>query len=130
MGRDESRQVSVACERLGATGVKMIAAGTVQVAGKAGARTLVRGVSPLMLAADAARWITEAGGHHVGLRDPQRRKQAGRAVGIATAIGVGAWGGPAGVAVAGGLWAAGELAGELSRVSYERARKGQRGRLG
>ncbi len=122
-GRRESRQVTAACERLGAAGVKAIAAGTIRAASHAGIRRLVRGASPWMLVADAAQWITEAGGHHVGLRDPQHRKHAGRAVGVTTALGVGACGGPLGVVVAGGMWAAGEFAGEMSRATYERLRQ-------
>ena len=129
-GRDESRQIAATCERLGAAGAKAVVAGSAALAGKAGARSMIRGASPWMIVADAAQWITEAGGHQVGLRDPLHRKQASRAVGMATALGVGASGGPAGVAVAGGLWAVGELAGELSRLSYRQLRARQRRREG
>ena len=114
VGRDESRQVTVACERLSAAGVKTFVAGTARVTSKIGTKRLV-GATPWMLIADAMQWITEAGGHHVGLRDPQHRKNAGPAVGITTALGVGACAGPVGAVVSGGLWAAGELAGEISR---------------
>ena len=87
--REESRQVGVVCERISAAGVKAIAAGTVRVASKVASKHLLRTASPWMLASDAAQWITEAGGHHVGLRDPNRRKTAGRAVGMTTALGIG-----------------------------------------
>ncbi len=76
----------------------------------------------MLLVADAAQWVTEAGGHHVGLRDANKRKQAGRAIGITTAIGVGACAGPIGCLVAGSLWAAGELAGEMSLATYRQIR--------
>jgi hypothetical protein len=79
-----------------------------------------------MLVADVAHWITEAGGHHIGIRDPQHRKRAARAVGVAAAAGVGACGGPVGMAVAGGIWAAGEFAGEASRATYEKLRQSRR----
>ena len=49
-----------------------------------------------MIAADAAQLVTEAMGHHVGLRDAQHRRTAGRAVGMATSLGMGVLGGPAG----------------------------------
>lgn len=120
--RNESRQVSVACERLGAVSVKVIAAGTARAAGAIGTRRIVRGATPMLLVADAAQWVTEAGGHHVGLRDANKRKQAGRAIGITTAIGVGACAGPIGCLVAGSLWAAGELAGEMSLATYRQIR--------
>ena len=49
---------------------------------------------------------------------------------MATSLGIGAFGGPAGVAVAGGLWVAGEMVGEVSRAGYEqiRSRKVSRNR--
>jgi hypothetical protein len=122
-GREESRQVLLACERLGATSVKAIAAGTARIVSRIGSRHAVRGVNPWMLVADAAQWITEAGGHHVGIRNPQHRKHAGRAVGMTTALGVGACAGPAGFVIAGSLWAAGELASEMSRATYEQVRQ-------
>ena len=121
--KDESRQVDAACERLSSAGMKAIAIGSASIASKVGTRHLIRGFSPWMLVADAAQWLTEASGHHVGLHDPDRRKKASRAVGMATAVGVGACGGPVGVAVTGGLWAAGEIAGEVSRVTYNRLRE-------
>lgn len=120
--RDESRQVSVACERLSAVGLKAVAAGTARAASHLGVKRVVRGVTPWMLVADAAQWVTEAGGHHVGLRDPLRRKQAGRAVGITTAIGVGLCAGPAGALVTSSIWVAGEVASEVSRHAYDRFR--------
>ena len=126
LDRDESRQVSVACERLSAAGVKAIAATTVRAASSIGVKRVIRGASPWMLVADAAQWITEAGGHHVGIRDPQKRKRAGRAVGATTALGVGACAGPAGVLVAGGIWVIGEVAGEVSRVTYDQVRERRR----
>lgn len=123
LGRSESRQIDIACERFGSATTKAIAAGTIRVVSRVGTPKLIRGASPWILAADAAQWITEAGGHHVGLRDPQRRKQAGRAVGMATALGVGAVGGPVGMAVSGGLWAVGEVVGEVSRNACGRMRQ-------
>lgn len=120
--RDESHQVGVAFERFGAAGVKAVAA-TARLATKAGGRHLLRSASPWMLASDAAQWMTEAGGHHVGLRDPRKRKHAGRAVGLTTALGIGACAGPGGAAVAGGIWVAGEFAGKMSRATYDRLRR-------
>lgn len=121
-GREQSRQVHAACERLGSVGVKVAVAGMVRSASRFGARSLVRGASPWLLAADAAQWVTEATGHHVGLRDARHRRLAGRTVGLATSVTVGTLGGPAAAAVAGGLWIAGEAAGKLSRVGYDRFR--------
>ena len=82
--RRESRQVSIACERIGAAGAKLAAIGSVRASVKVGAKSFVRGVSPWLLISDAAQWITEVGGHHIGLRDPHRREQAGKAVGATT----------------------------------------------
>lgn len=122
VGRSESRQVNAACQRAGAASVKAIAAGTIRVAARVGTAKVIRGASPWLLVADAAQWATEAGGHHLGIRDPVQRRHAGRAIGSATALGIGSLGGPLGIAVAGGLWVAGELAGEASRRTYERVR--------
>jgi hypothetical protein len=123
--RDESRQVSMACERLTAAGLKAIAAGATRVTSKLGVKRLIA-ASPWILLADAAQWITEATGHRLGLRDPRHCKQAGRAVGVTTALGVGAFAGPAGAAVSGGLWLAAELAGQLSHATYEQVRERRR----
>ena len=76
-----------------------------------------------LVAADVAQWITEAGGHHVGLRDPRQRKRAGRVVGFTTALGVGAIAGPTGVAFAGGVWAVSELVAEASRQAIDHTTK-------
>ena len=129
-GTEESRQVHLICERVGAAGVKVALAGALRSATRHGVLRAVRGAHPLMLAADAAQWATEVVGHHFGVRDPRRRRAAGRAVGMATSLGVGALGGPGGVAVAGGLWVAGEMVGEVSRAGYEqiRSRKVSRNR--
>ncbi len=121
--RHESRQVAVAFDRASSIGIKALAATSVHVVSRVGARGLLRGVSPWTLVADAAQWATEAGGHHVGLRDPQRRKHVSRAVGVTTAMSVGAIGGPVGIAVAGALWCVGEVAGELTQAAYEKARQ-------
>lgn len=126
-GSEESRQVHLACERLGAAGAKVAVAGALRVAGRLPMRGMIRssvmrGASPWLLAADVAQWGTEAMGHHLGLRNPEHRRTAGRAVGITTSIGVGAIGGPVGMFVSGSLWAAGELVGEITRVGYERVR--------
>ncbi len=123
IGSETSRQVRTVCERLTSAGFKAVAAGTVRAASRFGARRLVRGANAWMLAAEAAQWATEAGGHHIGLRDPEQRRQAGRAVGGATALGLGALGGPLGIAVAGTIWVAGEVAGEASCRAYERMRE-------
>ena len=122
-GAEESRQVHAACERLAAAGMKVALSGVLRSATRIGARGVLRGASPWMVAADAAQWATEAIGHHVGIRDARQRRTAGRAVGMATALGTGVLGGPAGVAVAGGLWVAGEMVGQLSRASYEEVRR-------
>ncbi|QDT08334.1 lecithin retinol acyltransferase family protein [Stieleria marina] len=121
--REESGQIRIACERLAATSVKTMAAGTLRLASRHGAKRLLRGASGWMLVAEAAQWATEAGGHHVGLCDPKLRRNAGRAVGSMTAIGLGAIGGPIGIAVAGTLWVAGEVAGEASNRVYEQFRQ-------
>ena len=121
--RHESRQISVACNRLSSVGAKTIAATSVQIAARIGFKGIVRGASPWMLASDAAQWATEIGGHHVGLRDPVKRKRASRAVGMTTALTIGAFAGPIGLAVAGGLWCVGEAASEVSQTAYEKARK-------
>ena len=120
--REESGQIRIACERLAATSVKTMAASTVRFASRHGAKRLLRGASGWLLLAEAAQWATEAGGHHVGLRDPKQRRNAGRAVGSMTALSLGAIGGPVGIAVAGSLWVAGELAGEASNKVYEQVR--------
>jgi len=117
VGRDESRQVDVAVERFGAAGIKAAAAGALGFVARRSAKRVLKGAAPLLIAADVAQWATEAGGHHVGLRDPKRRKRAGQAVGLGTAVGVGALAGPAGIAVAGSVWVAGEVAAEVSRQS-------------
>lgn len=123
LGTEESRQVHVACERLGAAGVKVAVAGVLRSASRLGVRGVLRGATPWMVAADAAQWVTEAMGHHIGLRDARHRRTAGRAVGMATSLGMGVLGGPVGVAMAGGLWVAGEVVGEVSRSSYDSLRR-------
>ncbi|MGB7325627.1 MAG: lecithin retinol acyltransferase family protein, partial [Rubripirellula sp.] len=123
LDQEESGQIRIACERLAATSVKTMAAGTVRFASRHGAKRLLRGASGWMLLAEAAQWATEAGGHHIGLRDPKLRRNAGRAVGSVTAMSLGAIGGPFGIAVAGGLWVAGELAGEASNQVYKQVRQ-------
>lgn len=119
VGEDESRQIHVACERLSALGVKA----TARVAAKCAGGLALRGATPWIYVADAAQWLTEAGGHHVGLRDPQQRRKAGRAIGATTALGVGAVSGPVGIAIAGSLWAAGQWGGELGKTAYGRLRR-------
>ena len=123
IGSETSRQVRTACERLTSVGLKAAAAGTFRAVSRFGTRRLVRGASVWMLAAEAAQWATEAGGHHIGLRDPEQRRQAGRAVGGVAALGVGVLGGPIGMAVAGTMWVAGEVAGEASCRAYEKVRE-------
>lgn len=120
--RKESGQVIAVCRRVGAAGIKAIASGTVRAISKHGAKRITRGASPWLMMADAAQWATEACGHHVGLKDPVKRRQAGMAVGSLAALGIGSVSGPVGIAVAGGIWVAGELAGEASRCTYERVR--------
>jgi hypothetical protein len=121
-GQEQSRQVHSVCERLGSAGMKVAFVGMVRSASRFGAQRMLRGASPWLLAADAAQWATEATGHHFGLRNAQHRRLAGRTLGLATSLTCGAVGGPASLAVAGGLWAAGEAAGKLSRVGYDRFR--------
>ncbi|TWU54437.1 NC domain protein [Rubripirellula tenax] len=121
LDRWESRQVSVAFDRASSVGAKALATTSMHVAARLSAKSVLRGATPWLLVADAAQWATEAGGHHVGLRDPKRRRNASRAVGVTTAMSVGALAGPLGIAVAGGLWCVGEVAGELSQVAYEKA---------
>jgi hypothetical protein len=53
-------------------------------------------------------------GHRVGLVNPTLRKHAGRALGGITAVGIGAIGGPVGIAIAGGTWVLGEVSGEVT----------------
>jgi hypothetical protein len=119
VNRDESRQVDVVAERFGSAGVKAMAVGAIQIVARHSTKRVLKGAAPLLLAADVAQWITEAGGHHVGLNDPHKRKRAGQAVGFTTAVGVGAIAGPAGIAVAGGVWVAGEMAAQVSRQSVD-----------
>ena len=120
-GREESRQVNIACERLSAASVKAAARTGVRFATSVGVKRVLR-ATPLMLVADVAQWATEAGGHHLGLTSPVERRKAGRAVGGVTALSVGAVGGPVGVALAGSLWAVGEVAGEIGRGIYDKVR--------
>ena len=115
-GKFRSRQVAVAAERAASIGTKI----TVGAAGKFGVRSLVassrlvasgsRAASPWMLAADGIQWATEALGHHVGLVNPEHRVRAGRAAGGVTAAAIGLTGGPIGMLMAVGFWAAGETA--------------------
>lgn len=119
--RYESRQVSLAGKMLTTAAMKALAA-TANASTKLGAKRLA-GVSPWMLLADAAQWVTEATGHHVGLRNPSQCKRAGQAVGVTAAVGLGACAGPAGAAVSGGLWMAAELASELSQATYQQVRQ-------
>ena len=122
VGQQTSRQVQVACERVGAVAAKTIVASSLRLASRLGAKRVVRGTNPAMFVADLLQWATEAGGHHVGLTSPKHRKRAGRAVGGVTAVGLGALAGPAGIVVAGGVWAFGEVAGEMTSGAYERVR--------
>ena len=126
LDREESRQVTIAHERLSAAGVKAVVAVSMRTASRFAAKRFTRVASPWMVVADAAQWATEAGGHHVGLVDPNVRKNAGRAIGGLTTLGLGTMGGPIGMLVAGGVWAAGELAGEASKVAYDRVRSSRR----
>lgn len=122
VGEDDSRQVSAACERLGALGIKA----TTRLAVRCAGTRAIRGANPWMYLADAAQWLTEAGGHHIGLRDPRQRKRAGQAIGATAALGAGAMSGPVGVAVAGGVWAAGQFGGEISKAAYHRWKRQRR----
>ena len=124
--REESRQIGIAHERLSAAGVKALASATMRNASRLATKQFTRVASPWIVVADAAQWATEAGGHHVGLVDPKIRKSAGRAVGGLTSLGVGAMAGPMGALVAGGIWAAGEVAGEASGIAYRRVRSARR----
>jgi hypothetical protein len=126
LDRHESGQVTSACKRAGSAGVKAVIAASVRSVSKVGICSAARGASPWLLVADAAQWVTEAGGHHVGLKDPVRRRRASQAIGGAAALGVGSFGGLIGLTVAGGIWAAGEVFGEASRQTYECLRR-QRG---
>jgi hypothetical protein len=119
-GRHHSRQVSVAAERLSAVGTKASLAASLTVASRIGIRSLIattkaarsirRAATPWMLVPDALQWSTEAFGHHVGITDPKKRTMAGRAVGGVSAAAIGAAGGPLGIAISLGVWAAGESA--------------------
>lgn len=123
VGNRESRQVTVACERFAAAGAKVAARAAVRVAIRAGVRGIARGGSPYLVLADVAHWATEAGGHHVGLSNPRARDRAGRICGGVTALGIGAFAGPVGVGMAGGMWAAGELASRFGRRTYDGIRR-------
>ena len=123
LDRRESRQISVVYERLTSIGVKTVAASGVKLATKLGVKGMTRTATPWLLVSDAAQFATEAAGHHVGLEDPEKRRHVGRALGGATAVGIGAVGGPAGMLVAGGIWMAGEFAGKVSRYAYEKAQQ-------
>jgi len=108
-GKASSVQVSAAAERASSVAVKT----TVVVAARVAIRS-TRLIKPWTLAADAVQFGTEVFGHRVGLVNPSVRKHAGRALGGMTAIGIGALGGPVGIAVAGGTWILGELGGEIT----------------
>lgn len=127
-GRFRSRQVGVAAERFASMGTKA----SVGIVGRIGLKSLVRGsqvamsarkvATPWLLAADGVQWATEALGHHVGLVDPERRAMVGRAAGGVTAAAIGLAGGPVGMLVATGVWAAGETV----AVGVERASRRSR----
>lgn len=74
----------------------------------------VRLIKPSTLTADAVQFGTEVVGHLVGLVNPRLRKQANRALGGMTAMGIGALGGPVGIAVAAGTLMLGEIGGEAT----------------
>ncbi|WP_164103511.1 lecithin retinol acyltransferase family protein [Candidatus Laterigemmans baculatus] len=128
-GHFHSRQVGIAMERVAAAAAKA----TMSAAARAGLRsalkltqaavTVRRVAHPAMLVPDAAQWATEAVGHHVGLRDPQKRRAAGRTVGATTAALVGLPGGPLGVLATTTLWAIGESAAHLAEHATTRKPK-------
>lgn len=133
-GHFQSRQVGIALERAAAAAAKA----TMSAAARVGLRSaltltrstvmLRRAANPAMLVPDAAQWATEAIGHHVGLRDPKKRRAAGRTVGATTAALVGLPGGPLGVLAATTLWAIGESAAHLAEQATARKQKGSAGR--
>jgi len=114
-GKAVSAQVRTATERVGAVAMK---AGLV-VAAKVALRS-TRVLKPWTLAADAVQFGTEAVGCHVGLADPVLRKRTGQALGGMTALGIGAFAGPAGIALAGGSWLLGEISGEVMSRAISR----------
>ena len=116
-GLPSSVQVDAAFSRAGSVAVKT----TVAVAARMALKS-TRWVKPWTLAADAVQFGTEAIGHHVGLCDPKVRKQTGRALGGLTAVGIGALGGPVGMAIAGGTWLLGEIGSEVTAkaIAYDR----------
>lgn len=110
-GRHESDQVSVAARRSAAATAKLVAAAAARLATRRLPATVLRGVQPQTLVADAVQFAAEAGGHHAGLSNPRQRRIAGRFLGSATAVGIGALAGPMGAAVAATTWVAGECIG-------------------
>ena len=96
--------------------------GATRLALKASARLSTRAAgraatTPWLLAADAAQIIVESTARSLG-REKSEARRAGLAVGAGASAGIGALtGGPAGAAVAVGLWAVGEAVGKalLSR---------------
>jgi hypothetical protein len=126
-GRPTSAQVDTAFCRASSVALKT----TVAVAARVALKTS-RWVKPWTLAADAVQFGTEAVGHHLGLSDPKVRKNTGRALGGVTAVGIGALGGPVGMAIAGGTWVLGEIGSEVTcrALAYDRqSRELKRARL-
>ena len=83
--------------------------------------------TPWLLAADAAQMIVESTARSLG-REKKEARRAGQAVGAGASAGIGALtGGPAGAAVAVGLWAVGEAVGK-ALLSGQRRGKGVPGR--
>jgi len=110
-GRWQSNQIATAAQRGGSVLLKTIACAGTRLTARVAFKGVTRLGHPLLITSDAIQFGTEALGQHIGLTDRGKRQNVGRGVGFATAIGLGALAGPAGIAFAGGTWIAGELAG-------------------
>jgi len=108
-GHAKSCQVTAAAERASSVATKTTLAVSSRIAVKS-----FDLMKPWGLAADMVQFSTEVVGHRFGLVNPNTRKKTGRALGGTTAIVIGAIGGPAGIAIAGGAWFLGELSGEVT----------------
>ena len=120
---DVATKVAVGLAVTGATRLALTASSKLSTRAAGRAAT-----TPWLLAADAAQMIVESTARSLG-REKKEAQRAGQAVGAGASAGIGALtGGPAGAAVAVGLWAVGEAVGK-ALLSGQRQGKGAPGRL-
>ena len=119
---DVATKVAVGLAVTGATRLALTASSKLSTRAAGRAAT-----TPWLLAADAAQMIVESTARSLG-REKKEARRAGQAVGVGASAGIGALtGGPAGAAVAVGLWAVGEAVGK-ALLSGQRRGKGVPGR--